>query len=110
MAKIYKKGEESSEEPSERLRVVSLFPSYLFIIKENESSFTVFVSKVATTLSGTSSSAKTLDFPVTSCHEELDVILWDESLKVYDQFHMVICHLHVDYISLNKILVCQVHS
>jgi len=57
VAKIYKKGEESSEEPSERLRVVSLFPSYLFIIKENESSFSLFVSNIATSLSGISSSA-----------------------------------------------------
>ena len=57
MVKIYQKGEESSEEPSARLRLVSSFPSYLFIIKENESSFNLFVSKVATSLSGISSSA-----------------------------------------------------
>ena len=34
-----------------------LFPSYILLIKENESSFSLFVSKVAITLSGTSSSA-----------------------------------------------------
>jgi len=56
VAKVYQKGEESSEEPSARLRLVSLFPSYLFIIKENESSFSLFVSKIATSLSGTSNS------------------------------------------------------
>ena len=57
MVKTYQKGEESSEEPSVKLRLVSSFPSYLFIIKEKESSFNLFVSKVATSLSGTSSSA-----------------------------------------------------
>ena len=56
VAKIYQKGEESSEEPSARLRLVSSFFSYLFVIKEYKSSFTLFVSKVATTLSGISSS------------------------------------------------------
>lgn len=34
-----------------------LFPSYLLFIKENESGFNLFVSKVATNLSGTSSAA-----------------------------------------------------
>ena len=33
-----------------------LFPSYLLLIKENESSFSLFISKIATSLSGTSSS------------------------------------------------------
>ena len=40
-----------------KIEVGVLIPSYLFIIKEYDSSFTLFVSKVATTLSGTSSSA-----------------------------------------------------
>ena len=34
------------------------FPSYLIFIKENESGFSLFVSKVATSLSGISSSAR----------------------------------------------------
>jgi len=41
------------------------FPSYLLILKEKESSFSLFVSKIATSLSGTSSSAWTLDFLIT---------------------------------------------
>ena len=56
-ARIYQKGEESSEEPSARLRLVPSFFSYLLVVKEYESSFTLFVSKVATTLSGINSSA-----------------------------------------------------
>jgi len=56
-ARIYQKGEESSEEPSARLRLVSSFFSYLFVIKEYENSITLFVSKGAATLNGTSISA-----------------------------------------------------
>ena len=57
VARVYQKGEESREKLSTRLRLVSSFLSYLFVIKEYENSFTLFVSKVATTLSGISSSA-----------------------------------------------------
>ncbi len=49
VANIHQKGEESSEEPSARLRLVLSFFSYLLVIKEYESIFTLFVSKVATT-------------------------------------------------------------
>jgi hypothetical protein len=38
------------------------------------------------------------------------VILWDATSEVYDWLHMVISHLRVDYMSLDYILVCQVHS
>jgi len=40
-------------------------PSFLLLIKEIESSFHLFVSKITTHLSGTSSSEWTLDFPIT---------------------------------------------
>jgi len=58
VARIYqKKREELSKEPSARQRLVSFIPSYLLLIKENESGFSLFVSKIATHLSGTSSFA-----------------------------------------------------
>ena len=41
------------------------FPSYPLLIKENKSSFSLFVSKIATSLSGTSNSEWALDFPIT---------------------------------------------
>ena len=44
----------------------SLLLSYLFLVKENESNFNLFVSKIATRLSGTSSSEWTIDFPITA--------------------------------------------
>jgi len=55
VARIYQKVEESSEEPCARLRLVPSYFSYLLVVKEYESSFTMFVSKVAATLSGISS-------------------------------------------------------
>ena len=64
MAKIYQEGEESGKEPSARLRLVSFVPLLSIFIKENESSLYLFVSKIATSLSGNSSSEWTL-FPVT---------------------------------------------
>ena len=55
MTKIYQEGEESSKEPSARLRLVSFVPLLFIFIKENESSLYLFVSKIATSLSGNSS-------------------------------------------------------
>jgi len=33
------------------------------------------------------------------------MILWDASLEVYDWLYVIICHLHVDYMSLDYIFV-----
>ncbi len=50
--------------------------SYLLLIKENESNFSLFVSKIATRLSGTSSSEWTLDFPITIIDAYLYNFYW----------------------------------
>jgi len=56
VAKDYQKGEEPRNQAQDR-GWSPLFFSHLSLIKENESILSVFVSKVAITLSGTSSSA-----------------------------------------------------
>ena len=121
MAKTYQKGEESSKEPSARQRLVSLFPSYLFLIKENKSSFSLFVSKVATSLSGTNSSAWTLVFPITPMAKLCFYISihQDNILGMTEQVHPLrlwlfsigprpFVQMHAQII-LSIILVCQSH-
>ena len=57
MAKICQKGEkEQAENQTKDRGWYSLFLSYLFLVKESESNFNPFVSKIATHLSGTSTS------------------------------------------------------
>ena len=55
MEKICQRGEGTSKEPNERLRLVFFAP--LLSTSENESNFNLFVSKIATRLSGTGSSS-----------------------------------------------------
>ena len=65
MARFYQRGKETRKEPSGRLRLVPSASFSSLSRKGKTSDFNLFVSKIATRLSGTSSSAWTLDFPIT---------------------------------------------